>query len=81
MAEYMVGLWTNLTSDKVWRFWNSSNPIAGLTSRAGFLDNQPLHDLMSTLIEERGGKFKKRVLVSANDANTGSYVNFRLNDY
>lgn len=39
MADFLVGLWTNLHNDKVWRFWNSSNPIAGLTNKAGFLDN------------------------------------------
>lgn len=68
MGDFLVNLWTNLTSSQVWRFWNSTNPIAGITSKSGFLDNQPLHDLLANIIEQKESKYKKRVLVSANDA-------------
>lgn len=50
MGDFLLGLWTNLTSDQVWRFWNSSDPIAGLISKGGFLDNQPLHDLLTRVV-------------------------------
>lgn len=81
MGDYLLGLWNNLTSESVWQFWNSSNPITGITDKGGFLDNSPLHHLLSGLISEKDNKFKKRVLVSANDVQTGSYVHFRLNDH
>lgn len=81
MAEFLMGLWGNLTNADVWQFWDSWNPVAGITDKAGFLDNSPLHDLLVRLIESKGSQFKKRVLVSANDAQTGAYVDFRLGDY
>ena len=74
-------LWVNLSSDRVWRFWNSTNPIAGLTSKSGFLDNQPLFELLLDLVKGKQVLLKKRVLVSANDAQNGAYVSFALNDY
>ena len=68
MADFLLNIWTNLTSSQVWKFWKSPNPIAGITSKGGFLDNQPLHDLLVRLISSKDAKYKKRVLVSANDA-------------
>ena len=76
MADYLVGLWSNLTSDQVWQWWPSWCPVDGLTHESGFLDNSPLFHLLSTLFE--GKEVHKRVFVSANDANSGSYIPMQL---
>lgn len=80
MGDFIFNLWHNLTNDQVWRFWNSSNPVAGLTTKGGFLDNQPLVNLIQRILNEHDCQLKKTVLVSANDAITGNYVDIRLND-
>ena len=56
----------------------SKDPIKGITSEAGYFDNTPLLDY---LLEMMNGKsVKKRVIVSANDANTGNYVHIPLHE-
>lgn len=81
MAEYLINLWNEMTSDQVWRFWNSSNPVAGLVSEAGLLDNTPLYNFVLNKLKEKDAQIKKRVLVSANDAQTGAYVDFSLTEF
>ena len=46
---------------------------------AGFYDNTPLFEKLSGLFSKR--EIKKRIIVSANDANSGSYVNMKLHEY
>ena len=79
MADYLLGLWRGLTNDKIWQVWSSYNPIEGITSHAGYLDNQPLYDLLSSLFND-GKSVQKHVYVSANDAISGSYIPFALHD-
>ena len=68
MGEFLKSMWYNLTNDQVYRMWNPLNPIAGITEKAGFLDNTPFHDFLIRILKEKGTEYKKRVLVSANDA-------------
>ena len=81
MVDALSRMWLNLTSSGVYRSWPEAgwNPIYGLTDMAGFYDNTPLFDLLSGLFSTK--KIKKRIIVSANDANSGSYVNMKLHEY
>ena len=81
MVDALTNMWLNLTSAGVYRSWPDAgwNPIYGLTDATGFYDNTPLFDLLSGLFHSQ--KIKKRVIVSANDAITGSYINMKLHEY
>jgi predicted acylesterase/phospholipase RssA len=47
--------------------------------QAGFYDNTPLFDYLSTLLDNR--EVKKRLIVSANDALSGAYIHMRPHEY
>lgn len=72
MAAFMNGLWMNLTSDQVWQWWSSWCPVDGLIYERGFIDNSPLANLLTNLFV--GREVKKRIIVSANDADSGAYI-------
>lgn len=78
MVDYLIDLWMQLTSDQVWRWWPSWCPVDGITKEPGFVDNSPLFNLLTSIFE--GKQVKKRVIVSANDANSGSYIPMQLHD-
>lgn len=82
MGDYLLNLWKNMTTDQVYTFWPGPDPITeGLLNKGGLMDNSPLHDLLITHMQNKGNEFKKNVLVSANDANSGKYQVFKLNNY
>jgi predicted acylesterase/phospholipase RssA len=78
MAEFMTDKWLGLTSDKVYKMWSELDPIKGITSESGFFNNSPLLEYLLSMLD--GKKVLKRVIVSANDVNTGSYRQIRLHE-
>lgn len=79
MADYMLSLWQNLTNSNIWETWSSWNPASGITSHSGYLNNEPLYELIWSIYNNRP-KVKKHAYVSANDAITGAYMSFALHD-
>lgn len=71
-------MWKQMTNDQVWKMWPDWDPLHGLFFESGLLTDEPLHDTMFKKFE--GKELKKKVLVSAVDAYSGSYVPFLLND-
>ena len=71
-----MDLWGNLTSADIWQTWSTLNPLEGLYGEAGYLDNTPLYNYLLNLF--KGKEVKKRLIVSANDANSGAYISMHL---
>lgn len=82
MAEFMSGLWKNLTNSDIWRMWPDSgwDPIYGITSKTGYLDNTPLKNLLINLLETHDG-IQKKVIASATDILNGVYRSYRLHEF
>ena len=58
--------------------WPSWNPLHGLMYEGGLFDNSPSFDMM--MKRTGGNELKKKIIVSAVDANSGRYVPILLND-
>lgn len=80
MADFLVGLWTNLTNRDVWDWRHTLNPAEPIYGEEGYLDDQPLYDMLMKIVEDKKGITKRRAFVSAVDAITGAYVPFSLYD-
>lgn len=53
----MIEMWQNLTNSDVWREWPEAgyDPIYGITSAAGYLDNTPLKNFLMKYLEGFNG--------------------------
>jgi len=73
----MVDMWWNLENKSVWKLWpgHKLNPAHGLWEQ-GFLDNEPLRELLTGVLKER--EVVKEAIVSAVDVNTGDYIAFDM---
>ena len=80
MVDFTKGLWKNMTNSKVWRVWPQAgwDPLYGITSASGYLDNSPFLDMIRGVLKK--SHIKKRVIVSAEDAISGSYAHFKLHE-
>jgi predicted acylesterase/phospholipase RssA len=74
-----LNLWQHLENKDIWKQWSSTDPIAGITSHAGFIDNSPLYNLIMGIYKQYG-QVKKHTYVSANDAITGAYIPYALHE-
>ena len=72
----MEDYWANLTTDKIWIWWNKLNWAAGLMEQ-GIMSNKPLYDFVVNT-KKKIGDIKKRGIVSAVDINTGVTVSIPL---
>ena len=74
MADFMVGVWQNITNAKVYRDWPDIDPLHGLLYEAGYFDNSPLE---KTLLDYKKGRtVMKPAIVSSNDAHSGVYLGY-----
>ena len=83
LADFLMNLWKNLHNDDVWRFWPEEhwwNPAEPIYGEAGYLDDSPLYNFLLGIVQSMGNITKRRTIVSAVDAMSGSYVPFRLYD-
>jgi predicted acylesterase/phospholipase RssA len=80
MADFMVDLWANLSNKNVYEAWAGSkhDPIYGITSEKGYINNQPLWDYLYDLFRLR--EVQKRAVVSAVDSKSGAYTDMNLFD-
>ena len=78
LVEFMIDQWKGLTNDQIYQVWSKLDPVYGIANEAGFFDNSPLLDYLERMI--KGKKVHKRVIVSGNDANSGSYVQLPLHE-
>ena len=72
MAEFLIGIWKNMSNEKVYKDWDSWDPIHGVLFEPGYFDNSPL---VKTLLDYKQGRtVKKTSIVSSVDAYTGAYL-------
>jgi len=74
MADFMLGIWHNITNDQVYRDWPDIDPLHGLLYEAGYFDNSPLEKTL--LAHKKGRTVKKSAIVSSNDAISGMYLGY-----
>ena len=74
MADWLETTWLSLTSNQIYKEW-PLGIIDGLFNQAGVFDTSPLLNLVTRLLKEKGS-FKREVIVSTVDVNTGKYVQF-----
>lgn len=43
----------NLDNSQIWKVWSKINPIEGITSHTGYLDNSPLFDKLYGIYQEK----------------------------
>jgi len=82
MVKFMIEMWTNLVNGDVWRMWPEAgyNPIYGITSAAGYLDNSPILTFLKKNLQLFDG-IQKRVIVSATDILDAGYRSYRLHEF
>ena len=80
MADFMMGLWGNLTNRDVWDWRDTWNPVEPIYGESGYLNDQPLFDYLLNIFKNKNNVTKRRGFVSAVDAETGSYVPFSIYD-
>jgi predicted acylesterase/phospholipase RssA len=42
MADYLMGIWENLTNDSIWKWRDTWNPLEPVFEESGYLDTTPL---------------------------------------
>ena len=53
--------------------------VTGILRESGILNTQPLHDFLDKFFEDMGKTFKRKLVVSSVDANSGSYIQWDEN--
>ena len=74
MSEWLVGMWQNMTSNKVYQLWPGGFE-EGLMNQSGILNSDPLLETMKN-ITYSFGEYKRSIVVGAVDINTGNFVTF-----
>jgi len=72
MSEWLVGMWMNMTNEKVYVEWPGGFE-QGVFNESGVFDTTPLMNLVTNILHEQG-KIYKKVTVSSVDSNTGEYI-------
>ena len=52
-VEYMTDLWMNMETNDLWTGWGTWNPLSGLTSYKGFLNNEPMFKYLQEVIGDK----------------------------
>lgn len=74
MSEWLSQKWQHLHSSMVYENWKAGK-VDGLLTKTGIYNDHPLYKMMSSYFKERGQKLRRKIVVSAVDANTGTFVN------
>ena len=74
MSEWLVGMWMNMTNDKVYIPWTMGF-IEGLFFQSGIYNDQPVLDLVTQVLL-KAGRIARKTIVGAVDASTGNFVTF-----
>ena len=74
MVEFLSNQWQTLTNGDVYKDW-SGGLVNGVLFHSGVYDNSPLQSYLDRIFKEKGGP-KRKMVVSAVDVNSGSYVLF-----
>jgi predicted acylesterase/phospholipase RssA len=65
MADYMLALYNDMTTDQIWKFWPGGIE-EGVFKESGLFDNSPmLSNITGTL--NAAGTIKRKLVVSATD--------------
>lgn len=74
MADWFENLWLGLTTKQIYVDW-PLGILDGLLNKSGVFDNTPLLNLVTKLMQEKVS-FKREIIVSAVDVNTGKLITF-----
>lgn len=76
MTEFLIDTLENLTTDKIYQFW-PGDMLEAITEHSGVLNSDPLLHLITDILTTKFPEGPKRkMVVSAVDIITGSYVTF-----
>lgn len=75
MSEFLVSFWGNLTEKSIVQEW-PEGIIHGLLHESGLLDDSPLFNLLSEVINTAPNGVQRKFVVSAADTITGGYRTF-----
>jgi len=59
--------------------WKPLGLVTGVTSKSGLMNEEPLHDWLDKYFEKMGSTFKRKLVVSSVDANSGNYIQWDEN--
>ena len=74
MSEAMLQLFYNMTNDHVWTEWGDGI-IEDIFNHSGFLDDSPLFNMITNIVN-KAGSIKRKLVVAADNSIDGSYVLF-----
>ncbi|CDW82507.1 patatin-like phospholipase family protein [Stylonychia lemnae] len=72
MSEWLVGMWMNMTNEKVYVPWPGGFE-EGIFNRSGVFDDTPLLNFVNDVLHS-SGKIYRKITVSSVDSNTGQYI-------
>jgi len=73
MIKDLSSRWENLSQDDLEVNWKPFGIVTGLRKHSGVLNTAPLGEYLTTFMEEHDWTFKRRVMFSAVDINSGAY--------
>ena len=74
LGEFGSQTWNNTHTSDIWQDW-ALGKGSGATIMEGAVDDSPLLNFLQGIVSQFTG-FKRRVVMSAVDVNTGEYVDF-----
>jgi hypothetical protein len=74
MAEWLVETWYNMTSARVYKEW-TFGIVEGIFFHSGVLNDQPLVDFVTGVLDF-AGKVNRKLVVGSVDSNSGSYITY-----
>ena len=79
MLNTLTNEWQGLTNDQLYQMWKPLGLVTGVTSKSGLMNEEPLHDWLDKYFEKMGSTFKRKLVVSSVDANSGNYIQWDEN--
>lgn len=74
MLNTLSTKWQELTQDQLYSMWKPLGLVTGVLKESGLLNTQPLHDFLDTFFDDMSDTFKRKLVVSSVDANSGNYI-------
>ena len=80
MLDVISQTWESMSTDQLYSNWKPLGIVTGVLQQTGVLDTAPLDTFITNFFNKYGGVLKRRVVVSAVDVNSGTYLNFNENE-
>lgn len=76
----MQDYWFNMTTEKVWKYWDGYETYQALFNKSSVLDTSPLREELNKQLKIFDHKIWRKLVVGATDMETGAELVFDFDD-